>query len=406
MPPIQATSPHDPALSAIPGLAWLPWVGAEFEKKPRRERVLIVAESQSYGGDQPPGHCPHENERLADRGLTRAMVATEMKQGRPAPQDRSPTLASLDRLLYRPGNRTRFWSGLALHHFVQRPTWCPGWVAEPPTGQDYFKGWEVLVRVIEVLQPGSILVVGLDPAYCFNAFMEEHGGAFVPVTPISPCHYQATVGAGAEACEIHFIKEVAKSLQPEIWRAHLERTAGSLMSHFRALAETDGAVGGRDHLHVMGTVLTPFDLVRGETDKLELALLRLARAVTDFAEVGEPAVAYLRILDRKMGKAAADLARKHRIGEETIIVCDQTTGDNHRELVRQMTVGVFNWVREMRYDGANWEPSLAELGREAAIKQLEFRIRGDFDGLEVRRIPRFLEFCQFYGTVVLDWGAW
>lgn len=405
MPRIQSPSLYDPALFAIPGLAWLPWVGSDYNKTPRRARVLIVAESQSYSGDHPPGHCPHENERLADRGLTRAMVATEIQQGKPALSDRSPTLASLDRLLYRPGNRARFWSGLALHHFVQRPTWCPGRVAEPPTGEDYFKGWEVLVRVIEVLQPGAMLVVGLDPAYCFNPFMEEHGGAFVPVRPISPYHYRATVGAGEEACEIHFIKEVAKSLQPEIWRAHLERTASSLMSRFRVLAEMDGEAGGRDHLHVMGTVLTPFDLVRGERDKLELALLRFARAVSDFAEVGEPAVAYLRILDMKMGKLAKDLARKHRIGDEVVILYDQIAGDNHRKLVRQMTVAVFNWVREMRYDGPNWEPSLAEVGRESAIKQLEFRIRRDFDALEVRRKPRFLEFCQFYGTVALDWRA-
>lgn len=395
----------DPALGSIQNLSWLPWVGSAYDKLLGSERVLVVAESQTFEPYEHPEFDPKEKARLADPALTREMVANNLVGEEWPPGWRSRTLSTLDRLLYKPRDRARFWSKLALHHFVQSPLCYQGPIAAPPTNEDLLDGWEVLVSVVKVLRPRHILVVGLEPSHCFNLFMEGRGRPFTPVAPKSPFHLAASFEFGDDTCEIHFIKDCGKSFRTELWRGHLERTAASLMSCFRVFAARGRPTENGEFFHVLGCVLTPFDLVRGEMEKLELVLLRLARAVGEFTEIGEPAVAYLRVLDARMGLTADDLARKHRVGNEVVILHDARVAHDHRKFVRNMTVGVYNWVRNIRYEGLDWEPSLAEMARKGAAKELDsYIISKDYGGLMRYAKPRHLEFCQFYGKIALERG--
>ena len=105
-----------------------------------------------------------------------------------------------------------------------------------------------------------------------------------------------------------------------------------------------------------------------------------------------------------MGRVAEDLARKHRVGNEVLILHDGKVGHDHREFVRNMTVGVYNWVRNIRYEGFDWEPSLAEMARKGAEKELERYISHNHVDLVRYAKPRHLEFCQFYGKIPRERG--
>jgi hypothetical protein len=45
MKPDESTDEYDAAFKNVPGLTWLPWVGQQFSKRPKTQRLLVVGES-------------------------------------------------------------------------------------------------------------------------------------------------------------------------------------------------------------------------------------------------------------------------------------------------------------------------------------------------------------------------
>lgn len=162
-----APSPYDEALAKIPGLTWLPWVGGNYTNLPAGRKVLVVAESH-YTNEQDPAKAPLSMDKtLQDRTYTRAVIQESMIL-----QDwANRTFSAMHQLFFSPEDRAGFWGDLCFYNVVQRLMWYREGSPERPSWEDFWKGWEVFVQVVEVLQPDHVLFIGVEAANHFNNAM-------------------------------------------------------------------------------------------------------------------------------------------------------------------------------------------------------------------------------------------
>ena len=155
------------------GLTWLPWVGKNYEKN----RVLVLGESNYANNDA--GKTALEAKRAVDGNInfTREVVydlgLRQIKLGVKKLHRSNMTFGRLVRLLSphgdgvgaTTGEHRQVWHDIAYMDVVQNAV---SWVndnkkkqRERPSTEAFFNGWRVVMKVLEVLKPRMIIVLGV-----------------------------------------------------------------------------------------------------------------------------------------------------------------------------------------------------------------------------------------------------
>jgi len=229
-------SPFDEALVKVPGLTWLPWVGANYPNLPAGRKVLIVGESH-YTSDQNLDLAKALiHQRTQDRGYTRAVVLQSLVLG----EWSTRTLSTLHKLLFSPQDRAAFWGDLCYYNLVQRMMASEDGRLGRPAWEDFWKGWEVFLSVVDVLQPDHVLFIGVESANLFrNAmshFQRDYSDAQRSELVGSAYAREGSISLGDRIVPLHFIKHCGKHFPMEKWSDYLQRTAGGLMPSIAASA--------------------------------------------------------------------------------------------------------------------------------------------------------------------------
>lgn len=155
---------YDAAFRDIQGLAWLPWIGCRYSKRPRHKRLLVVGESHYYKGNTPKERQADRDEYLKFSHWTREQVLDSQING----EWTTPTLTKIPKLLFNTNeiDRRRLWGDSAYYNFVQRP--MNHHEKERPSPVDFSHGWKVFEIVVRIIQPSHCLFIGVSAANHFN----------------------------------------------------------------------------------------------------------------------------------------------------------------------------------------------------------------------------------------------
>lgn len=364
-------SSYDEALAKIPGLTWLPWVGKNYANLPQGRRVLIVAESH-YTNEQDPAKAPlsitdtEQNPAYTRAAVLESLVLEEWS---------ARTLSTMHQLFYSPNDRPGFWGDLCFCNIVQRLMWYREGNPERPSWEDFWKGWEVFLEVVEVLQPDHVLFIGVEAANHFNNVMvhlkKDHTPVEFPEKIGSAYARTASVALGDRRLPIHFIKHCGSYFSTDLWSDYLHREARDLMVSIAASAGAPLPVPSARRLHILGMAKSSLDLRGAKAQKLELDFLRLAYAVRDFREAGEEAVGYLMVLDPTVAITARAWIEKYGTGEGVVVLCNEITGPEFEALLKEKADNALGLLQEHRFDEAERALSLANNGRELGERALQ-----------------------------------
>lgn len=229
-------SPFDEALGKVPGLTWLPWVGANYANLPAGRKVLVVGESHYTNERDSSKTSLSIKETEADRHWTRTFA----KESLVLDEWRPRTVGNLHRLFSEPDDRATFWGDLSYYNHVQR---CMRYVEgelDRPIWTDFRHGWRVFLDVVDVLQPDHVLCIGVESHWQFDSMMTELQRPFSPVQKVEKVGntWARFASVSVSDCElpIYFIKHCGKHFPTERWSEYLRRTAGGLMPSIAASA--------------------------------------------------------------------------------------------------------------------------------------------------------------------------
>ena len=389
----------DPALAAISGLTWLPWVGSNYATLPEGRRVLIVAESHySHDDDLEKAKQLYEQQK-SDQNFTRDVAKESLIDA----ECETPTFRNMHRLFYGPEDRENFWNQLCFYNFVQELMRFEGGVLTRPKWEDFWKGWEVFVQVVGVLKPDHVLFIGVEAANHFNGFMTRHKHEHVSAEWAEKVGmaYARTACLTIEGTEVplHFIKHCGSYFSIERWLDYLHREARPLMSAIAASAGATLPEIPTSRLHILGMAKSSLDLRGAKGPKLELDFLRLAYAVRDFREAGEDAIGYLMVLDSSVAETAARWAEKYRTEDAIAVLCCEPGSIDRELLVVEKTNNAIGFLPDLAIRNLDRKLAFAHfgknLGEESLIKSIEERHPGIIRSYD---FPLGIHW-DFYGTL-------
>lgn len=393
------SSPFDQNLAEIDQLTWVPWVGKNYANLPQGRKVLIVAESH-YTNEQDPDKAPLSiAESVGDKSYTRAVVSESLVGA----EWSTRTLSTMHQLFYSPTDREVFWGDVAFFNLIQRPMWYRDGNPERPTWEDFWAGWKAFLKVIEILKPDHVLFIGVEAANHFNGFMSHHGHDHVavdwPEKVGSAYARTASLLVGGTQIPLHFIKHCGSYFSTDRWSDYLHRNARDLMASLAASAGAELPNTPTRKLHVLGMAKSSLDLRGAKAPKLELDFLRLAYAVRELREAGEEAVGYLMVLVPKVAKTAESWREKYATGDGVIILCEDIEGDNLEALIKEKADNAVGFIQDRRFEDAERELSLADLGKELGEKALRQSISSRHPGIESgEALPLGIQW-DYYGTL-------
>ena len=145
----------------------------------------------------------------------------------------TPTLRNMRKMLFRdiPLDRSRFWGDTAYYNFVQRL--MPG-PKHRPSWDDFYAGWPIFFRVLEVLQPSFCLFIGIEATKSFWHGLEQAGRE--PFAPELRTKVSRTRGRHAELeiqgrrVEIAFVQHTGRYFSWEGWHDYLQTQHPILMA--------------------------------------------------------------------------------------------------------------------------------------------------------------------------------
>lgn len=147
----------DKAFKEVEGLARYPWVGCLYAERSNKCRPLIIGESH-YATDGKE-FSQEAYDQSKEKDFTRRVVNDVIKDKCIC----EPTWKMYEGLLktflkISPENVKDFWSKVAFYNFIQRVMKSTD---EEPSDEDKRKGWKCLRGVIKVLEPTSIILIGV-----------------------------------------------------------------------------------------------------------------------------------------------------------------------------------------------------------------------------------------------------
>lgn len=402
------SSPYDQELANSPALTWVPWVGKNFSSLPSGRKVLIVAESH-YSNEQSPEKAPLSLQAtVADKTYTRAVVFESLVN-----EDwTTRTLSTMHQLFYSPQNREAFWNDVAFFNIVQRPMWYREGNPERPTWEDFWKGWEAFLKVVEILKPDHVLFIGVEAANHFNGFMSHHGREHIGVEWVEKVGsaYARTAKLVTDGAQtpLHFIKHCGSYFSTGRWADYLHRNARDLMASIAISANSKMAPVAVRRLHVLGMAKSCLDLRGANAPKLELDFLRLLLAIRDFEEVGEEAVGYLVVLDEKVEARANSWRVKYGIGDKIIVKRASFPDIQLDDLRKEKVQNAIGMLTHGSSEDAEKELSVATLGKEMGELALAELIRADYpnvsrlhESLSRTELPLQVAW-DYYGSIALE----
>ena len=366
---------------------------------PKDRKVLIVAESH-YTNEQDPAKVPMWVEgALGDQTYTREVVSTCLIN-RAWP---NRTLGTMHQLFYSPDNRANFWGDVAFFNIVQRPMWYRDGNPERPTWEDFLAGWKAFLAVVEILKPDHVLFIGVEAANHFNGFMFHHGQDHVAVEWAekvgSAYARKASLSVDGTQIPLHFIKHCGSYFSTDRWSDYLHRNAPDLMASLAASAGIAPRVTTTRQLHVLGMAKSFLDLRGAKAPKLELDFLRLAYAVRELREAGEEAVGYLMVLVPEVAKAIEVWRDKYSTGESVVVLCEEPEGENLEALIKEKANNALGFITDRRFEEAEREPSLADLGKQLGETALLKAVKARHQGLSPSSKFPFGIQWDYYGTL-------
>ena len=166
------------ALHAKDVLTWYPWIGSDFTKG----GLMVIGESNYADGDCGP--TPEAACKAVDGNVhfTESVVSRFCTNRR----ERNPTFDGITNVLCDYGKNDilsagRFvWNRIAYMDVIQRSmvgrckSW-PGKKRSRPSEDMWAPGWNAVLKVIEILQPGALLFVGAGVARHFSTKYLQDG---------------------------------------------------------------------------------------------------------------------------------------------------------------------------------------------------------------------------------------
>lgn len=237
----ESSTKYDPLFKNIGGLAWFPWVGANYPKRLRAKRLLIVAESHYVKA----GRCedsPTRREKLAklldihlaDKGYTRSVVSEYCVNDAWGCHNR--TLDAIPKTLFETLDidRERFWGDTAFYNFVQRPMdYERQGGAEQATWKDFFSAWSVFAEIVEILMPSHCLFFGVRASTAFDAAVIESGRGGRAIAYSDKLNNvfprEAAIQGRDEPIPVTFIKHPARYFSSTRWNSYLTARHPALM---------------------------------------------------------------------------------------------------------------------------------------------------------------------------------
>ncbi|RYD70457.1 MAG: hypothetical protein EOP84_26675 [Verrucomicrobiaceae bacterium] len=226
--PMPSDEFYDISFEAARGLlTWYPWVGPNYRNLPQAERILIVGESHYLGKDDPDGVEADLRGHHGDPTVTREAV----KHGLLSTHWKIATYSNLRKLLSPSGpeGARALLEGACYYNFIQRVLESK---TRRPAEDDFENGWRAFLVLLEILQPGHCLFLGVGASNTFNKVMRERSVSFSNVARPGKVGRtwgrRATIETGGRELPVHFIKHPAKYFSPALWRIHLETHAPAL----------------------------------------------------------------------------------------------------------------------------------------------------------------------------------
>jgi hypothetical protein len=207
----------DLEFSKIQGLTWFPYVGKNFENNDKK--ILILGESH-YGND-------------TDKYFTRN-ITNETGAGN---SDYSLNFFSkINNFFKITTNKENFWSNLSFYNFIQRKMTNN---VERPSKNDFLSGWNVLLKVLEVIKPDYCLFFGLSAADYFNDYCNKNNLKFSKIVwadRISNSYYKTgSLFLNDIEIKLVFVKHPSKFFKVEEWQKALEKNNFELYKHLNGI---------------------------------------------------------------------------------------------------------------------------------------------------------------------------
>lgn len=150
----------DDQFKKIQSLNWLPWVGKNYTKQPAGKKLLIVGESHYVPlGEDPDdvySHMDWTRKFVSKEGLK----LTSLYTGNAI----NPLVCNTERAIFNEKcptdeNKKNLWYSVAFYNLIQRLLTSIN-TEDRPTEKDFLTGWEVFLKVIDILNPNICLVLG------------------------------------------------------------------------------------------------------------------------------------------------------------------------------------------------------------------------------------------------------
>ena len=224
----------DTAFDKISTLNRYPWVGSNYSES--NCRLLILGESH-YATDG-KNFSQEAFEEAQDKNFTRGVVNCVI---------RNKSMSQLTWKMYEgllqtfqklsPEDVKDFWSKVSFYNFIQRVMKSSD---EKPTDEDKRIGWKCLGDVIKVLEPTSIIIVGVrndggsdalnDETVCLKDFQDDKD------YKINNCRPRiGRIILHNKEIPLTMIKHSSQGYNPDQWREYLIKRVPEIMMHLKAL---------------------------------------------------------------------------------------------------------------------------------------------------------------------------
>lgn len=209
-----------------------PWVGRDFAKSSCRPLILGDSHyaTDDDGNPSDEEYTNFKSNKESTRGVINSVINNYCTNESTWPMFRN-MLATF--VTPSPDNVIKFWSKVAFYNFIQEPMKHKD---EKPSDNYIADGWRCLAGVIEVLQPTSILIIGVRNDCC----SDKLNGKGIRLEDfkndkdyrINGCEPRiGNIIYGDNIIPITLIKHTSQGYSCDLWREYLEERDSKMMDY-------------------------------------------------------------------------------------------------------------------------------------------------------------------------------
>lgn len=216
----------DVQLSAIKGLARLPWVGSSYNDiTTPDDRLLIVGESHYH--NETEESIQKHNEPSFTRVVVGELAIQRLYWGTKIFPNIHRTFLKNDTF-----DSSIFWNHVSFYNFIQRvmPT-----NKGRPTKDDYLTGWKVFFSLIDIIKPDVVLFIGTTSTNFLNEGIQSSGFTLESLNrdeKIGRAWAKSAViknSAGINT-KIYFIRHTSQFFSWASWNGYLNKVMPGVLS--------------------------------------------------------------------------------------------------------------------------------------------------------------------------------